>query len=374
MRSRYFYFAAVLLLVFSVEAVSQKKPIQFKPYGFFKLDMAFDQARTNNGNYIFWVNNVPDGADKDNEFNMTARQTRLGVNFLTQEYEGKTVTARVEFDFYGGGAENKNFLMLRHCYLKVDFEKFYILAGQTSDVISPLVPTTVLYTVLWNAGNVGYRRPQFQIGNRIKEGVSVVGALSRNIAGDLDGDGTDDGEDNPFPTLQTRISYLIPGKLNVGLSAHYGKMQYTVGSENKDYNSYSIGGHIQVNVNDDVTLKGEVFTGKTMAQYLGGIGQGYNTALGKEIETVGGWACLSVKADEKTQLNAGFGIDKPKEETLSVGNRDYNLGIFGNVFANIAYNTRLGLEVSHWTTGYYNGSDSDRTSSLRLQASFIFSF
>ena len=72
---------------------------------------------------------------------------------------------RVEIDFYGGGAENKSNPMMRHAYLNLDWpkDKFSILAGQTSDVISPLFPDTLNYTVGWWVGNIGYRRPQIRL-------------------------------------------------------------------------------------------------------------------------------------------------------------------------------------------------------------------
>lgn len=360
---------SVLIFVFSTAAIGQS-PVQFKPYGFFKFDMAYDQARTNNGNYIFWVNNVPDGMDKDNELNVTARQTRLGVNLITEEFENKRVTARFELDFYKGPDENKNYPMLRHAYLKVDFDKFYILAGQTSDVISPLVPATLNYTVLWNSGNPGYRRPQLQVGNQVKEGFQVVGALSRNIAGDLDGDGSDDGEDFGLPTVQARLSYIKPGVLNIGISGHFGRMEF---GDDGDYDSTSLVGHFQYTV-DKVTFKAEGFIGKTLSQYLSGIGQGYNTALGKEVESRGGWFSMESKVDENINLNIGVGIDNPKKDTLSPGMRDSNLAVYGNVFTTIARGTQLAFELSRWETGYYNGSGSDKTSSIRFQTGFIFKF
>ena len=55
----------------------------------------------------------------------------------------------VEIDFYGGGAENKGQPMMRHAYLQIDWvkEKFSIIADQTWDVISPLNPSVLNYSV-----------------------------------------------------------------------------------------------------------------------------------------------------------------------------------------------------------------------------------
>lgn len=93
---------SVLSVLFLVGVLSiagaQESSINFKPYGFIKLDMAYDQARTNNGNYVFWVN-PGSGNESNSEFNMTARQTRLGFNISYDELDDKVVTARFEFDF-----------------------------------------------------------------------------------------------------------------------------------------------------------------------------------------------------------------------------------------------------------------------------------
>ncbi len=367
-------FAIVIIIMTVAFSTVYAQNLKITPYGFFKLDMAYDQARTNNGNYVFYVQKVGDDEDKDNEFNMTARQTRLGMNLAYEEVDGKKVSARFEGDFYGGGTENKNFVMLRHAYMKIEFENAYMIAGQTSDIISPLVASTVVYVVLWESGNIGYRRPQLQFGNKVSEGVSFAGAFTRNIAGSVDSDGVDDGEDNPFPSVQARLSYLKAGKLNVGVSGHYGRNEYVSTVDDDTYSSYSANAHLSYTVSDKFSFKGEFFTGKALNQYLGGIGQGFNKTLDKPIETLGGWLDATVKANDKTRFNFGVGIEKPKQETLSVNDRDFNRSIFANLFTNLAHKTTLGLEATFWTTGYYNGTDSDRTSSLRLQASFIMNF
>ena len=74
--------------------------------------------------------------------------------------------------FYGaGGAENKAEIMMRHAFFKLDWpqERFSIIAGQTSDVISPLLPDTINYSVAWWSGNIGYRRPQIRITKDYKQ-------------------------------------------------------------------------------------------------------------------------------------------------------------------------------------------------------------
>ena len=305
---------------------------------------------------------------------MTSRQTRLGADLYYEELEKTIVSARFEFDFYGGGAENKNLPMLRHAYFKVNFGKYYFLAGQTSDIFSPLLPTTVNYTVLWNCGDIGYRHPQIQFGNNTNKGLEIVGALSRNISGDFDNDGNDDGEDSSLPTVQVRLSYVNP-KINAGISGHYGKMEFSNMGNCDGCKSYSLNTHLSYSIMDKFLLKGEIFTGKTLNQYFGGIGQGFDTTNGKGIKSSGGWINASIEANPKMSFNIGLGVDQPQKDGGKVfPERNSNRSVFGNMFAKIAYNTTFALEISHWTTGYYNdeGKETD-SSSLRIQASFIHS-
>ncbi len=365
---------AVLFLVGVLSiAVAQESSINFKPYGFIKLDMAYDQARTNNGNYVFWVN-PGSGNASNSEFNMTARQTRLGANISYDELDDKVVTARFEFDFYGGGTENKNMPMLRHGFVKIDFGKYYLVAGQSSDIFSPLVPTTVNYTVLWNCGNIGYRHPQFQFGYKTAYGLEIVSALSRNISGDFDKDDNDDGENSSIPTIQARISYLT-SKMNVGLSGHYGEMKFTKLANCNGCESYSVNAHGSYSFLKAFQVKGEVFSGRALDQYLGGIGQGFDTTNGKVIDSNGGWINAGFKASPNVSFNLGFGIDKLKNnDGKDLLLRNSNSSIFGNMFTKIAHNTTLAMEVSQWTTGYNNenGKETD-SSNIRFHLSFIHS-
>jgi hypothetical protein len=96
------------------------------------------------------------------------------LNFSTPTANGIETSGKLEIDFYGGGPENKNLPMMRHAFMKLDWPKrgFSILAGQTSDVISPLVPSTVNYSVAWWVGDIGYRRPQLRLTKAFKAGAN----------------------------------------------------------------------------------------------------------------------------------------------------------------------------------------------------------
>jgi hypothetical protein len=155
-------------------------------YGYLKLDAAYDTSRIDNGNYAKWVQSESSN-DNDDQFNMTANESRLGMRINGPQEGDMNTSGRVEVDFYGGGSENKSQIMMRHAYLKIDWpaERFNVIAGQTSDVISPLFPPTLNYSVQWWAGNIGYRRPQIRLTKSLAlpsdVDLTLEGALARTI-------------------------------------------------------------------------------------------------------------------------------------------------------------------------------------------------
>ena len=159
------------IVIPQAEATGSQSPkivwsdLDIQLYGYLKLDAAYDSSRTTNGDYAQWVEREDDN-DDDNQFNMTANQSRFGMKINGPDGEAMNASGLVEVDFYGNApAENKAQLMMRHAYIKLDWPeyRFNIIAGQTSDVISPLFPSTVNYSVGWWTGNIGYRRPQIRL-------------------------------------------------------------------------------------------------------------------------------------------------------------------------------------------------------------------
>ena len=350
-------------------------------YGFVKLDAAYDTGRVGDGNFVNWA--VSDETNRnDNEFNMTAKQTRLGMNLSgPSDSSGK-----VEIDFYHPGAtttgaavpENKAAPMMRHAYMKVELPDsgITLLAGQTSDVISPLVPSTLNYTVGWWAGDIGYRRPQI----RLTKGLELSDvdcqlqvALTRTIGGGALGGTTpgDAGEDAGFPTFQARTSFALP-MATLGISGHWGQ-------EEKDTNA--AGAHVSVDtwsinldlvlpVNDTLTIKGEAFTGANLGKYLGGVGQSTNGA--REIQSTGGWLAASIGPFGSWRLNVGATIDDPDNDDLADdGDKVTNSSIFGNAVYSFNSQASVGLELSRWDTDYKGDADADV---FRTQLSFIYKF
>jgi hypothetical protein len=371
---------------------SKKKPVwaadldvQF--YGRLKLDAAYDSSRTDVGNYIKWVRPQTSIINEHGEFNITANETRLGLNISGPESEAVKTSGRLEIDFYGGGAENKSNPMLRHAYLNIEWpeEKFSILAGQTSDVISPLFPYTLNYSVAWWAGNIGYRRPQIRLTKSYAIGhdvdLKLEAAATRNIGISGNFVVRDAGEDSGIPGVQARASVKFPWlkeqPTTIGVSGHWAKEKHYTSATGADhtYDSWSLNLDVTQPINKWLAVKGELFTGQDLSAYLGGIGNGVNTVLGREIASKGGWVAASLTPNPKWNFNFGITVDDPKNSNLAgmpaTDARVYNRSIFGNAIYSINKNTEVGFELSQWRTDYRGGGNEN---AIRAQTSFIYKF
>ena len=339
----------------------------FKFGGYVKADAMWDNARIYPGNYRLWV---VDEEEKNDAFYLTANETRLGFDFWWDEETYKT-TAKLEFDFQGAApAENKSQPMLRHAYIKLAADNWELLFGQTWDIISPLNPKTVNYSVNWAQGNIGYRRPQMRFTFKMKPGeeatLKITAGITRNIGQDLDDDKFNDGADAGVPTFQGRLGLGTPmgeeGKLSIGVSGHYGQEKYTDLNTDeidaKDTPSWSLNGDLAIKINKRVALLGEFFMGENLNQYLGGVLQGVNP-LGDPLPSIGGWGLIQVKATTKTLLNFGYGFDNPDENEWKVPDdsesytmRDLNTEAYGNVMYNLTKNVALMFELAWMETKY----------------------
>jgi len=369
------------------------KSLDLQLYGMIKLDAAHDDSRVNNGNFARWVESES-VLNNDRHFNLTANQTRLGVDISAPQIDGIRTSAKVEADFYGAGTgENKPELMLRHAYVQADWPdwKFTIIAGQTFDIISPLSPNTVNYSVGWWQGNVGYRRPQIRLVKTIglDEGVDLKleGGISRTITGRKyvfkESTDPDTGADAGFPTTAGRVSLSFPvwekQQATIGVSGHYGQEEVHATNllSSAEYATWSINVDVRLPITKWFLLQAEGFIGENFDSYLGGIGQGINLTLNKEIHTMGGWIAATVTPNSSWQFNVGAGVDNPNNSDLSAGTstvndpRTSNYFMFGNTFYTLTTNLQLALEVSYLRTTYKSFAPGD---AWRQQLAVIYKF
>jgi hypothetical protein len=362
--------------------------VPVKIYGYVKLDMARDNSRLNNGDFADWVLSETD-KHNDPEFNATAKQTRLGIAFGEMDCGPAKVTGKVEADFYGvGAADNKPGLLLRHAFVKADFEALdlSVIAGQTSDLISPLFMPTINYAVGWWQGNIGYRRPQLRVTKGFNMSLGPVQRLelavaaTRNIgvaAGDPPFASDDTGEDSGLPGFQWRVAVKLdlltdkPTVIGVFGSVHTEEYDTDAVNDDEDIGSDMVGVDLTLPLTEWLGLKAEFFQGRNLSTFLGGIGQGLNGT--DEVSTTGGWVAATVKlpALEQLTLNAGYGMDNPDDDDIVADMRTKNTVGFINGMYNIGGGLSTGLELMYLETEY---EDSQVACASRVQFTVIYKF
>ncbi|MEN6426803.1 MAG: hypothetical protein ABFE13_15695 [Phycisphaerales bacterium] len=357
-------------------------------YGYVKGDASRDSSRTSTGNFVLYVDSEATNRN-DSEFNLTANQTRLGFNISGPESETMKASGKIEFDLFGNYAdENKAKIQTRHAYMTLLWPKSDIsfLAGQTWDVVSPLSPYTLNYSVMWDAGNTGYRRPQFRLTKGLslgeKTSMKLEGAIARTIGRTITPSTSETGEDAGFPTVQGRVSvtfpFMGPKPTVLGLGAHSGREEYDINAagSNMDFDTWMVCLDASVPVCKWLTFQGELFSGENLNAYYGGVNQGVNTTSLKEIRSKGGWIAASLGPWSKWAFNVGAGVDDVNADdvddyVVATGVRTLNSSIFGNVIYSWTKHAQAGFELSRWNTHYLGDGDAD---DMRAQVSLIYNF
>jgi hypothetical protein len=348
-----------------------KGPFKVVPYGVLWFNMAWESQRTLVGDYTLLVFS-PDDRPGD-AFHVNARSTRLGINV-----SGPRVFClgcapsggKVEIDFWGqfAGGENKPGVLLRHAYWEVKDESFRLLGGQTWDVISPLYPGTLLYSVGWGGGNMGYRRAQFRYERYLAFSdfflVTAQGAVAADLLSELSPALT--GDDAGWPVLEGRVAMTIGprGKgclpITVGVSSHFGEQEFlfAAGDPNDDITArtWSLNADVRVPITHRLGVQGEFFTGENLGAYLGGVLQGINTTTGEPIRATGGWVDLWFDWTPCLHSHVGYSIDDPIDRDVTDG-RIYNDFYFANFSYNLTKDFLVGIEYTRWQTLYDQRTD-----------------
>ena len=391
-------FEIVAIFVMLVFAAQEARPeVEIKPYGFLRLDLIYNDSKTNNSQTTMWVSSE-DGvkvAVDDEEFVLHPRLTRLGLHVKGGKVDRSDISGNLEIDFITtpNFSESRQAIRLRHAFLKVLRGEFYLLAGQTWDIISPIFPSVNQDTLMWNAGNTGDRRPQLRAGYEhplgpgklsIMGGLGLTGAIDSKDK-DLDKNGVRDGEDSGLPNLQARIGYTRPGfvpreNMVVGIWGHLakeeiGEVSARIAGENS-FTSNSIGGDvilpiISLSPVGSLTMRGEVWSGKNLSDFRGGIGQGVNINTGEEIKSSGGWLEFLIKVNTELQVEVGYTVDNPEDENLGIGDKAENTTWYIGGNFKPGGGLLLGIEYINWKTGYKDAPEgTDNRVNLIAQYNF----
>lgn len=341
------------------------------PYGYLWASMIYETDRTFPGAYTLFVpSHEKEGEDA---FIIDARRTRIGLDVTGPRIpllNGAQSGGKVEIDFHGSFiVENKPGILLRHAYWEAKDATFRLLVGQTWDVISPLYPNTLMYSVGWAAGNIGYRRAQFRLeryfacSDRVL--FTVQGALAQDIVSDLNVAGVD-REPVDWPVIEGRTAVTLGCRgpncrpMTFGVSGHIGEQGFDFAensgppfflppADDARIGTWSINGDMHVPITSRLGVQGEFFYGENLGTFLGGIARGVCPCRRDGIRSVGGWIEVWYDWTPRLHSHFGFTIDDPVDGDLLTG-RKYNHQIFGNMSYDVTKKLNAGLEVSSWKT------------------------
>ncbi len=380
-----------------------------KFYGYIKFDAIWNSSKVAAlDGASFWALPKNSTNAHDDEFSMTARQSRLG--FIVQGPKDDVIKkmARLEMDFYGANDRpergDRAHLRMRHAYLKLDFPNDWsLLAGQTWDVVSPLAPHILDFGVRASCGDMAYRSPQIRLTKifRLKKEKQVKVELALSDPKDafdrwdwvnVPSGSLGHAQDSGLPFAQARVSVKFNNwtdkPMELGLSGFYGKTEYDVFINNdkshERVDAWAGNVDYQIPLTEKLKLIGEAHYGSNLGTMYGGIGETVviaNPFGGRSmdvypIRSYGAWTQLLAKINKKWSASIGYGFTKNdddvfKKDTLGVNYRKYNRAIFGNVFYNITKDVMAGFELTHYLTSYSNG---DNGKALRAMFSLIYKF
>jgi hypothetical protein len=367
--------------------VWKKGDFTITPYGYLWGAMTYETERSNNGDYTYYVYSAQAPEQVGPTFHVDAKSTRIGLDVLGPRIACLNCAqsgGKVEFDFQGASAqENKGTVLLRHAYWEVKDEEFRLLAGQTWDVISPLYPNTIMYTVYWGAGNIGYRRAQF----RAERYFSCSDCLLWTVQGSVDGNIISDttpagviGDQSSWPIVEGRTALTIGprGKnctpIVLGVSGHVGeqRFKYTAAPAQIMYaKTWSFNVDLKAPINERLGFQGEYQIGEDLNTFQGGILQGYNFTLRKSIYDTGGWLEVWYYWTPQWHSHVGYCIDSPLVDDIPAGGRTYNSAYFGNLLYDVTKQFTCGLEVGQWRT-LYKGLEPGESTRIEFMARYGF--
>ncbi|MEN6405501.1 MAG: hypothetical protein ABFC77_03415 [Thermoguttaceae bacterium] len=361
----------------------RKGDFSVTPYGILWGSSVYATQRTSPGSYTMFVQSGSTG--QESEFLVDGRNTRLGLDVLGPQIawlDDAQTGGKVEIDFQNNAlnvlsGENKSSVLLRHAYVETKNDEFRLLAGQTWDVISPLNPGMLLYSVGWCGGNIGYRRAQLR-GERFWacSDTSLLTAqfcmASQAFVDNMSTktpSGTLSGEPSDWPILEGRTAWTIGDRgpdglpITVGLSGHIGQQGFnytyvdgggkSVTDSDNRCRTWSGNLDIRIPITHRLGLQGECYVGENLGTFLGGIGQGVDPIGLNTIRDAGGWFEVWYFWTPTLHSHVGYSVDDPNDHDIHYfAGKTYNQFYYGNMILDVTKNFQVGLEVCSWRTLY----------------------
>lgn len=357
------------------------KGFKVKLYGFVRGDVFSDSHRTNFSEGPSFVLSPKDPSFKQQqtgELSFTGRYTRIGLSITSPSLPGGwKPSGIVDFDFANVlsvpgdlnpdiTSRSKPAARLHLAYARIHKGPLYFEFGQDWDLFGQVLPVVdAVPTNMGNLGDIGYRRPQIQIGYTPKLGFQIAGEAGLEGAVDnasLDGSGFISGEASQIPLVSLLLGYNwrspVSGQpYSFRVWAAQGEQKLAAGAiAGKDrFFTDLIGADFTAPVNSWYLLHGKLWTGSDLADVTGGIGQNINPVTGSAIGSRGGWIEMGFGVTKNYWVYPGYFLDNPfagdflpSQSFARVKNSAWTLAQRFNLGSSLT----LGLDYFYWVTDY----------------------
>ncbi len=310
-------------------------------------------------------------------FGATLRQSEIGLEAFGPTVAGAKTRAELQLDLAGGYAPvangiNSGLVRLRTATMRLDWDNTSVVVGQDGIFFSPNSPTSfasLAIPALSSAGNLWGWVPQIRVEHRVVLGDDSSLVFQGGILDPVTGEApayaqgyyrvAGPGEWSRQPAYASRIGWsgtLFGQPLRIGTGGYYGRQNY---GYHRTVDGWAGMADIELPLTHQISLTGELYRGKALGGFYGGIGRSVlfngdptlSTSGVLGLNSIGGWAQLKFRPAPKWEFNAAFGLDNPFARDLkyfqySQAYGDPALSKNLGSFANMIYRPRSDLLFS----------------------------
>lgn len=290
----------------------------------------------------------PPGAVGTGSMSATARQSRVGLEIGAIPLGSWQANGTLIFDFFGGVPNFQNGTVmglprLLYAFGRLENGSTAIQVGHDTVLLAPRDPTSLAafsFPLFFRSGNLYLRAPQARYERRLGGVWSVAAGIVAPIAGDFAdfyefAPAAGAGERSRRPAVQGRVGFAsgnaeAPSEVSLGVSGHFGWRRR--GAVLEDSWASAVDANARVG---RVGVAGEYYVAQNAEVFGGGISQAGRAS--------GGWVEGRLAVNSRTDINGGFGLDRPKDAVPRVI-RTENRSLFGNVIFRLTPEVATSLE------------------------------
>jgi hypothetical protein len=357
----------------------------FHPYVIFNVNANFNSKPLLPGSWAAFALPSAAAAKRAEQFQISPGNSVFGAGFTFGKVNETEINGKVDFDLRGTTPlqnQNEFEILFLNVYLELKNGTKRLVIGQTSDVVSPLIPSTLnLFPTSYTPGSLGFVRPMVRAEHTLSStdtaGIVVQGAVAQAIE-TLAVGGEALATQSGWPDIQARAAYsrgtpnpMGQRPIEVGVWGHFGERRLTLLSGVDQFdNTYSFGFDGRFQFSPTTKFQGEYYTGQLVGQYLGAILQEFDRTSGTPVDGQGFWVEVEHAVRPNAIAHVRYGLDNVEETGLGlVGPRTQNANLYANLFYGFSSELSLAGEFAWWHTAYRGLPDA---SPIRFELSLIY--